>query len=51
VQKCDYQRGGFPVTEKAGDTCLALPSVLRGVMTEEQVECVCWVLEVAIGRR
>ncbi len=45
VNKFGYRRGDFPVTEDAGDTCLALPSVIRGVMTEEQVAVVCGVLE------
>ena len=39
VQKFGYQRGDFPVTEEAGDTCLALP--FSGVMLEEQVDYVC----------
>ena len=33
-----------------GDTCLALPSVLRGVMTEEQGEVVCRVLRVVVNQ-
>ena len=43
VQKFGYQRGDFPVTEEAGDTCLALP--FSSVMTEEQVEYVCLALK------
>jgi len=39
VQRFGYQRGDFPVTEKLGDTCLALP--FSGVMTQEQVDYVC----------
>jgi dTDP-4-amino-4,6-dideoxygalactose transaminase len=39
VQRFGYRPGDFPVTEALGDTCLALP--FSGVMTEEQVECVC----------
>jgi dTDP-4-amino-4,6-dideoxygalactose transaminase len=42
-----YERGDFPVTEKAGDTCLALP--FSGVMTEGQVGRVCEVLTKAVG--
>ena len=38
-----YEPGDFPVTEAAGDTCLALP--FSGVMTEEQVDTVCQALE------
>ena len=39
VQKFGYRRGDFPVTEGAGDTCLALP--FSGVMTEDQMDYVC----------
>lgn len=39
VQRFDYRRGDFPVTEAMGDTCLALP--FSSVMTEEQVDYVC----------
>jgi len=46
VQKFGYQRGDFPVTEEAGDTCLALP--FSSVMTEEQVDHVCEALRAAI---
>jgi perosamine synthetase len=46
VQKFGYRRGHFPVTEEAGDTCLALP--FSGVMTEEQVSCVCEALKAVI---
>jgi len=49
VQKFGYQRGDFPVTEEAGDTCLALP--FSSVMKEEQVAVVCGALKAAIGRR
>ena len=42
VQKFGYRRGDFPVTEEAGDTCLALP--FSSVMVEEQVARVCDVL-------
>jgi len=34
-----YERGSFPVAERAGDRCLALP--FSGVMTESQVDYVC----------
>ena len=50
-QKFGYRRGDFPVTEEAGDTRLALPSVLRGVMTEEQVAVVCGILEAIVSGR
>lgn len=42
VRKFGYRRGDFPVTEEAGDTCLALP--FSSVMTEEQVDYVYEVL-------
>ncbi|NIV38182.1 MAG: polysaccharide biosynthesis protein [Anaerolineae bacterium] len=45
AQKFGYRRGDFPVTEKAGDTCLALP--FSGVMTEDQVDYVCAALKAA----
>jgi len=50
VQKFGYKRGDFPQAEAAGDSCLALP--FSSVMTEEQVDCVCSILEeiVAEGR-
>ena len=37
--KFGYQRGDFPETELAGDTCLALP--FSSIMTEDQVDYVC----------
>jgi perosamine synthetase len=43
LEKFGYQRGDFPVTEDAGDTCLALP--FSSVMTEEQVSYVCEALK------
>jgi len=46
VQKFGYRRGDFPVTEEAGDACLALP--FSGVMTEEQVAYVCRTLKAVI---
>jgi len=48
VEKFGYQRGDFPVTEKAGDTCLALP--FSSVMTEAQVDYVCKTITAAIQR-
>jgi len=47
AQKFGYRRGDFPVTEDAGDTCLALP--FSSVMTEEQVTQVCRALKAAVG--
>ncbi len=49
VLKFGYQRGDFPVTEEAGDTCLALP--FSSVMTEEQVAVVCGALEAIVSER
>ena len=46
VNKFGYRRGDFPVTEEAGDTCLALP--FSSVMTEAQVDYVCEALEAII---
>ena len=48
AQKFGYQRGDFPVTEKFGDTCLALP--FSGVMTEDQVNFVCEQLRAVLTR-
>lgn len=42
IEKFGFQRGDFPVTELAGDICLALP--FSSVMTEGQVDIVCTVL-------
>ncbi len=39
VERFWYRRGDFPVAERLGDTCLALPFSAR--MTEAQVACVC----------
>ena len=39
MQRFGYQKGDFPIAERAGDTGLALP--FSGIMTEEQVDCVC----------
>ena len=38
-EKFGYQRGDFPVTESLGESSLALP--FSGVMSEDQVDCVC----------
>ena len=38
-----YREGDFPITESVARSTLALP--FSGVMTEEQVECVCSTLE------
>jgi hypothetical protein len=43
VERFGYREGDFPVTEDLGRRGLALP--FSGVMTEEQVEIVCRVLE------
>ncbi|GIW50676.1 MAG: polysaccharide biosynthesis protein [Gemmatimonadales bacterium] len=48
-EKFGYRRGDFPVAEAAGDRCLALP--FSGVMTEDQVECVCEQLRAVIEER
>jgi perosamine synthetase len=47
AQRFGYRRSDFPVTEEAGDTCLALP--FSGVMTEDQVELVCASLRAALA--
>jgi perosamine synthetase len=47
AQRFGYRRGDFPVTEEAGDTCLALP--FSGVMTEDQVDLVCASLRAALA--
>lgn len=39
VKRFGNQRGSFPVAEKLGDICLALP--FSGVMTKEEVNYVC----------
>jgi perosamine synthetase len=41
-----YKRGDFPVTEAAGDACLALP--FFGTMRVEQVDTVCGALVEAL---
>jgi dTDP-4-amino-4,6-dideoxygalactose transaminase len=48
ARKFGYHRGHFPVTEEAGDTCLALP--FSGVMPEEQVNYVCTVLREVLAQ-
>ena len=48
AQRFGYRRGDFPVTEAAGDTCLALP--FSSVMTEEQVDYVCRALKEVVVR-
>lgn len=48
-QQFGWQRGDLPITEKAGDTFLALP--FSGVMTEEQVEYVCEMLREGVARQ
>ena len=47
-EKFGYQRGDFPVTEYLGDVSLALP--FSGVMTEEQVDYVCQMLQLALDQ-
>ncbi len=46
MDKFGYNRGDFPITEEASDTCLALP--FSGIMTEEQVDIVCNTLKTAL---
>jgi perosamine synthetase len=41
-----YQPGDFPVTERLGEQCLALP--FSSVMTEEEVDLVCFALRKAL---
>jgi perosamine synthetase len=48
AQKFGYRRGDFPITEEAGDTCLALP--FSGVMTENEVNYVCEHLAAIVER-
>lgn len=38
VERFGYRRGDFPITERAGDTCLALP--FRSTQTEAEVDYV-----------
>ncbi|MFW6115946.1 MAG: DegT/DnrJ/EryC1/StrS family aminotransferase, partial [Chloroflexota bacterium] len=46
VDRFGYREGDFPVTEEAGNKCLALP--FSSVMTEEQVDVVCDALRAAL---
>jgi dTDP-4-amino-4,6-dideoxygalactose transaminase len=39
AQKFAYQRGDFPIVERLGDSCLALP--FSGTLTVDQIERVC----------
>jgi perosamine synthetase len=48
AQRFGYRRGDFPVTEEAGDTCLALP--FSSVMTRDQVDFVCDTLREVVSR-
>ena len=43
-----YGRGDFPITEAAGDSCLALP--FSSLMSEEQVDHVCRELQLVVGQ-
>ncbi len=45
-ERFGYQPGDFPVTERLGDESLALP--FSGVMTEDQVDTVCFALRKAL---
>jgi dTDP-4-amino-4,6-dideoxygalactose transaminase len=45
-ERFGYQKGDFPVTESVARSTLALP--FSGVMTEEQVDCVCEALRAVI---
>jgi FlaA1/EpsC-like NDP-sugar epimerase/dTDP-4-amino-4,6-dideoxygalactose transaminase len=47
-ERFGWKRGDLPLTEKAGDTFLALP--FSGVMTEEQVDYVCQHLRIGVER-
>lgn len=48
-QQFGWQRGDLPMTERAGDSFLALP--FSGVMTESQVDYVCQQLEMGVAAR
>ena len=43
-----YGRGDFPITEAAGDSCLALP--FSSLMSEAQVDQVCRELQLLVGQ-
>jgi dTDP-4-amino-4,6-dideoxygalactose transaminase len=45
-ERFGYQPGDFPVTERLGEESLALP--FSGVMTEDQVDAVCFALRKAL---
>jgi len=45
-ERFGYRTGDFPVTERLGEQCLALP--FSGVMTEDQVERVCEVVRTSL---
>ncbi len=45
-ERFGYQPGDFPVAERLGDECLALP--FSGVMTEAEVDTVCFALRKAL---
>jgi perosamine synthetase len=47
IEMFSYQRGDYPVTEDLGNRGIALP--FSSVMTEEQVEIVCGVMEQLLG--
>ncbi len=47
-ERFGWKRGDLPLTEKAGDTFLALP--FSGIMTEEQVDYVCQHLRIGVER-
>ncbi len=47
-ERFGYQRGDFPVTERLGETSLALP--FSGVMTEDQVDAICAALGQALDQ-
>lgn len=49
AERFGWQRGMLPVTERAGDSFLALP--FSGVMTEQQVDIVCNHIRMAIGQK
>jgi dTDP-4-amino-4,6-dideoxygalactose transaminase len=48
-QQFGWRRGDLPMTEKAGDSFLALP--FSGLMTEAQVDYVCQQLAVGVAAR
>jgi perosamine synthetase len=45
-ERFGYQPGDFPVAERLGEQCLALP--FSGVMSEDQVDAVCFALRKAL---